>query len=271
MIPKVQIEQIKQVFDFCFSNEKKVNPFQIQLNYSLSEWNENSVGDIEEFFKADLIKLYLNTSAIDIGMVDMGFTPVNKLNYDDAGFNNCVYYLDYHYNKSTNKPALIACIEDFVLEVQYTKAQSFGKQIEHIPATLTTDIFDVQIKGWLLKKRRSEMILSSPIKPAHIPDKTKLSIREVALLLFYIGEVVTEQNANGIIKLYGYNSGRSLYNDYTHYSKKDNRTAIGTSQNKMKNLAKNIERIIPLITDNDAKNRAVNDLKSLKHSIENYI
>lgn len=265
-----QINKAKQVFDFCFADEHRESQFQIQLNYPSSAWNENSVDDIEEFFKADLISIYRNVSPVNI-TDNMGFSSVEKRVFDDIGFNNYIAYLDHQYNKASNKKVLTDCIEDFILEVQYSKAQSLGMPVEHRDATnKIPDSFEVEIKRWLLKKRRSAAMLNDTTPQIPNPAYPNLKIKEVALLLYYSGVSVTRQNADDLIMNYGHKSGESLYHDYIFFSDYKNRTSEGVSKQKMKNTAKSIENIIGLLNDESFKKRALTDLKSLRDSIDNY-
>ncbi|WP_233897718.1 hypothetical protein [Tenacibaculum piscium] len=96
------------------------------------------------------------------------------------------------------------------------------------------------------------------------PQKIKLSIKQVALKYIYEGKHITRQNSNSIIKEYGHTSGDKLYNEYTRYSSKTNRTGNENTQKKLENKIKLIESVIPLLSiDNQEKpKKEITDLKA---------
>ncbi|MCD8449298.1 hypothetical protein LNI98_06295 [Tenacibaculum dicentrarchi] len=96
------------------------------------------------------------------------------------------------------------------------------------------------------------------------PQKIKLSIKQVALKYIYEGKHITRQNSNSIIKEYGHTSGDKLYNEYTRYSSKTNRTGNENTQKKLENKIKLIESVISLLSieNQDKPKKEITDLKA---------
>lgn len=66
--------------------------------------------------------------------------------------------------------------------------------------------------------------------------KLNLTLKQLALFLYYNGDIVTRVNANEIAKKHGHNSGEKLFQLFTRNSSHANR--IGTEGSKKKNLNK---------------------------------
>src|SRR5690606_5541102 len=73
-------------------------------------------------------------------------------------------------------------------------------------------------------------------------DKRELTVKEIALLYFYLDEPITPKNVAEIAEKYGYRSNKP-YQYYLEYSLKQNRTGDPGSKAKVRNQIKRIENI----------------------------
>lgn len=94
----------------------------------------------------------------------------------------------------------------------------------------------------------------------------KLSLKQIALIYIYNGELITRANGEAIAKSYKYTSGEKLFQDFTYYSSPKNRTAYDTEK-KGKNKIELIESIIPLLKNEACKKVATNELNTLKSKL----
>ncbi|WP_233897716.1 hypothetical protein [Tenacibaculum piscium] len=127
------------------------------------------------------------------------------------------------------------------------------------------DIDNIVYETYLaeLKNEYSKKYLNE-IQTKKEPQQIKLSIKQVALKYIYEGKSITRQNSNSIIKGYGHTSGDKLYNEYTRYSSKANRTANEETEQRLKNKIKLIESVISLLSieNQDKPKKEITDLKA---------
>jgi len=96
-------------------------------------------------------------------------------------------------------------------------------------------------------------------------DKSKLKLREIALIYYYTGKTITRENGNEIAKKYDYNSGEKLFQFFTKYSSRANRIGIEDTKQKTINKIKLFETIIQYLEHNSqAKQKAIDELKILE-------
>lgn len=99
-------------------------------------------------------------------------------------------------------------------------------------------------------------------------EKRKLKMNQIALIHFYEGMPITESNGNKIAEGYGHTSGRKLYLEYSYFSKTSNRTERPTpcTPRKFKNKIELFESVIKHLKN--GKERANDDLNTLKSKYE---
>lgn len=128
------------------------------------------------------------------------------------------------------------------------------------------------LKSWFRTEKKFIKEITPFLKDAKSNEtesaKPTHSIKQIALKLFYIGDSVTRENCNEIIKEYGYTSGESLYQHYSFFSSTANRKANPhpLSQKRLSNKIKLFESVIEILPEVN-KQRALDELKILK---ENY-
>jgi hypothetical protein len=92
-------------------------------------------------------------------------------------------------------------------------------------------------------------------------------IKIIALLYYYNGQYITRDNAQSIANKYGYEaktSGEGLYQDFTYYANNINRKASGENKIKCNNRIKDQNRVIELLSNEEAKSKAITELNLLK-------
>jgi hypothetical protein len=95
-------------------------------------------------------------------------------------------------------------------------------------------------------------------------------IKIIALLYYYNGQYITRDNAQSIAKKYGYEaktSGEGLYQDFTYYANNTNRKASGENKIKCNNRIKDQNRVIELLSNEEAKSKAITELNLLKSKL----
>lgn len=100
-------------------------------------------------------------------------------------------------------------------------------------------------------------------------DKTKLTIRQVALKLVYEGRQVTRGNSKQIVKEYGHKSGEKLYQLYTEYLSPTNRAGrpIPCTVAKLKSKIK-LFNVVADILSEPFKSKAIKDRDHLKSILD---
>jgi hypothetical protein len=100
--------------------------------------------------------------------------------------------------------------------------------------------------------------------------KPKLSVPVIALIHIYSGKTITRKNADEIAKNYGYTnikSGEGLFQDYTKYIIKTDRTGLSESNIKSKTKLRHIKEAIKHLTGRN-KIIAEEESKKLENAIE---
>ena len=122
------------------------------------------------------------------------------------------------------------------------------------------------LKEWL----KGEKEFVKEIKP-YLKDvkrtepNEKLTINQIALKLFYEGEIISKENCNDIINEYGHKSGDKLYQRFTYYSSTANRKANPhpLTQKRFQNKIELFKSVIGLLSE-EGKERALDELNILK-------
>ena len=112
---------------------------------------------------------------------------------------------------------------------------------------------------------------------ANIEDnniKKNENMKVIALVYYYNGQYITRDNAQSIANNYGYNaktSGEGLYHDFTYYADNTNRKASGETKIKCNNRIKYQNRVIELLSNEEAKSKAITELNLLKAKLTSLI
>jgi hypothetical protein len=140
--------------------------------------------------------------------------------------------------------------------VEYTDVESFT-------------ISEKYLKEWIeeTKKGDKKMIFVTEDLIRN-QNKPNFSLRQVALMLFYQGHIVTRKNGNEIARKYGHNSGEKLFQLYTKYCSSQNRRGREEedSDEKNTNKLKLFEKIIPHLSAG-VKQQAIDDMNALKAAL----
>ncbi len=139
-------------------------------------------------------------------------------------------------------------------------------ELSSMPSKNKTEYVKI-LKRWF----KEEKIFIAEITPL-LKDKEpfnervpELSIKQIALKLFYEGFIINRNNAKEVIKEYGHTSGDKLFQEYTYFSSLANRKGSPSplTQKKFQNKIKLFESVINLLSDNH-KQRASDELNILK-------
>lgn len=100
--------------------------------------------------------------------------------------------------------------------------------------------------------------------------ESRLDTKKIALKLVYENISVTKENANDIIKKYGWTSGPKLYQQYNFYFKRLNRIANPDKTKKvLENKIELFESVVDLVAD-DKKQQVIDECKILKSHLSKY-
>ncbi|MBT3385776.1 MAG: hypothetical protein HN778_05840 [Prolixibacteraceae bacterium] len=110
-------------------------------------------------------------------------------------------------------------------------------------------------------------------KKPFLKESSKLTLRKIALINFYINKPITEDNKDEIAKQYDWKSGHKLYQHYSFYSSRANRLALPDpfTKKKYNNIIELFEKVIEHLPDN-YKQKAIDEKKTIesKYNSENY-
>jgi len=125
---------------------------------------------------------------------------------------------------------------------------------------LTPSVFEEFLKY----KNHGEPVLQS--EPANAISK--LTLRQIALICHYTSRAVTRETGKVIAKEYNHTSGDALFNHYTFYRSKANRTGAEDSLKKNTNKIELFESVLSLLAGNEGANKQIlTDLAALKTAI----
>lgn len=99
------------------------------------------------------------------------------------------------------------------------------------------------------------------------PERSDLSITDLALIAVYERRNVTRQNADEYLKGTGHKSGEKFYQEFCKYSKTKRRIGIETSRKTTENKIERIEKIIPHLSER-AQKVANDEVMVLKSRLE---
>ncbi|MDY0389155.1 MAG: hypothetical protein RBT65_18965 [Methanolobus sp.] len=128
---------------------------------------------------------------------------------------------------------------------------------------------DIEVISEALEEARKSVIGDRNHIP---PPSTKLTLNQIALLYVYENRQITRgDNANKIVKKYGYNSGGALCNKFDYYTKRNNRQGEPKSPTRLKiqNKIDLIESVIPMLSEPN-RQKPYDEIKILKGILEQY-
>lgn len=116
-----------------------------------------------------------------------------------------------------------------------------------------------QLERWV-KEQRSKLTDTNKLF-----TEPKVKLKELALEFVYRGKIVNKQNADKVAQKFGFTSGNKLYQYFSFFSSKVNRTAKPNAETK-KTLLNKIDLFETVITRLPIadKQRAINELEILK-------
>lgn len=172
--------------------------------------------------------------------------------------NNAIKSLETVYDHLLNEDRINSnTIRD--LKIENIITNDFGKAFK-INKML---IKEVKTKIRIKEKSRENQVV--------ITQNNKLTLKQIALKHFYEGNLITRDNANCIAKDYGYKSGEKLYQHYTHYSQKENRTKFEhESKRAQKSQIHLFESVKQYINDKKQIEDLMNDTSILKANFQKY-
>jgi hypothetical protein len=133
---------------------------------------------------------------------------------------------------------------------------------EQYETFLTPGVFEQFLK---YKNHGEPVPYSEPVSAI-----SKLTLRQIALICHYTGRPVTRDTGKAIAKEYSHTSGDALFNHYTFYRSKANRTGAEDSLKKNTNKIELFEGVLNLLDGNEtAKKQVSSDLSALKTAIGN--
>lgn len=139
---------------------------------------------------------------------------------------------------------------------------------------------DLQYIETAIKQALGMAVLDDIAKDIKEPEQPKgkdysgmnknITVKQIALVYVYNNDLITRDNANNIVKKYGYTSGEGLYQDFIKYSNVQNRSGRPSplTRKKLNNQIERIKSIIQHLSDK-GKQQANKDLEKLNELYQN--
>lgn len=230
---------------FCRADQVKRNKFEKYGIAFTTAFNHNiDVGEILAAMEDDEPKemVYQNFNSLFADMVSQGEIPRS---YDQKAFLIAQSAYNYEFN------------------VWLQTHQEWEYRNEEQYATfLTPRVFEEFLDFKNHRKPVPQRETANAI--------SKLTLRQIALICHYTGRPVTRDTGKAIAKEYNHTSGDALFNHYTFYRSKANRTGAEDSLKKNTNKIELFEGVLNLLDGNEtAKKQVSSDLLALKTAIGN--
>jgi hypothetical protein len=162
--------------------------------------------------------------------------------------------------------AQTTCNYEFNIWLQTHKDWEYRNEEQYL-ALLTIPVFSAYLSYKAAKNNLALPVNSAPL--IAISTSPKPTIKQIALICHYTDRAVTRTNAQMIVSEYQHTSGDALFNQYSRYRSKANRTGAENSKKKNSNKIELFESISPYLTANEsALKKAEADIISLKAAIE---
>jgi hypothetical protein len=216
-------------------------------------------------------------------MLSCGIAKFRTLEYENkifgydlakSTFDRIMEYLKNEQYSQTEK--LIILNENFptyfaqgqinILKEYLEVSNRFNEPIE-IKKEYEKTVIELQIAQSHLDLLISQEIEKLSPKPK-IDQKSKVTIPQIALMLYYENKSLNRKEANEIIKEYGMNSGDKLYQQFCFFSSTANRMAIPDpiSEKKFLNkiaLFESVIKMLPIIN----QQKAIDEIETIKSKV----
>jgi len=97
---------------------------------------------------------------------------------------------------------------------------------------------------------------------------SKPTLRQIALICHYTDRVVTRDTGKAIATEYNHTSGDALFNHFTYYRSKANRTGVENTRKKNDNKLELFDSVLTYLNGNDsAQKKIMADISTLKEAI----
>jgi len=221
-------------YEAQFELERLMKNEKVEKNLRLtddtkSKWINGRLKKIEDFENQ-------SRELLSNGMINI-YTDLNNNTYRKEI--ECLRVLEDYYNsevldeknRKSNFTAKLYAEHIFLQEYLKMELKKFGNGNDHV------------------KKRR----------------KPELTLREIGLKYFYENLTITRKNGDEIAKEYGHTSGEKLFQHYTHYSSRTNRTGkpFPFTNNKLSFKIKLFEKVITLLPPS-MQEPAIDELKIIR-------
>jgi len=158
----------------------------------------------------------------------------------------------------------------FNLWLQTHKDWEYRNEEQYI-GYLTKDVF-IEFLAYRNADSQSPSSSSVSISPTISSPATtpKLTLRQIALICHYTDRLVTRETAKTIVEEYMLSSGDALFNRYSFYRSKANRTGVENTRKKNENKVELFESVLSYLNLNGsekAKSQIVADIEALKDAI----
>jgi len=147
------------------------------------------------------------------------------------------------------------------------------------PDATAESIAEIELNDFVLYHKFQETkLLNLEIQKTISVQKSinQITLKDIALKLFYEGIIVNKVNADQILrdvrKEYKvvWISSSKLYQEFNYYSSKANRTAPPETSKKLENKKKLFEKVIKLLKHKSHKSKALQDLNEMEIKGKNY-
>jgi hypothetical protein len=242
------------------------------------------IDGVKEDFENELMSSYSGNDLTTIKAIYYSLSSLYKLNIKSLKFPN-----------SENSILLQIKIKDRIIEHNLQEALKsiheknvfyFENQISTLSINKQKEAIDIWIRGAskVAYSKKTKMfkkdikylqgITNHLIEPQQqISISKREDVKVIALLHYYNSSFITRDNGQSIAKEYGYiakNSGEGLYQDFIFFADKANRLASGESRVKCENKIKYFKRVIELLTEAEAREKAETELNLLKIKLDTF-
>ncbi|MBX3164194.1 MAG: hypothetical protein KF900_06900 [Bacteroidetes bacterium] len=116
--------------------------------------------------------------------------------------------------------------------------------------------------------KKLETLSQTAAAPQQTQTVPQFIVNQIALIHVYNGIIITRENGKSIAMQYAHASGEKLFQRYTFYSSRQNRTGQENTKKKTQNKINLIESVIPYLSEAN-KQRATDELNTLKTTLNN--
>lgn len=153
-------------------------------------------------------------------------------------------------------------VEDFTLNLLNATNHKFKGQLEY------GHLYAIEL---LIGEAIQKIDHSMPLEEKKKTKKHELTLKEIALLLFYSNRPVPRLRSESdlIAKEYYQNSGEKLYQHYTDFSKRTMRIGNPGTKKKLENRIRSMEKVESLLNEEE-REQCSNELAILRTHLKGY-